>query len=396
MKNIYPVYKPKGPTSFDVIQEIKDLTGETRIGHAGTLDPLASGVLVVGIGREATKELDKIVESEKKYIADIKLGVRSETDDDEGRKQEIKKLRNQEIKKTEIQKIIKSFIGVIDQVPPQFSAIKVDGKRAYKSARQGQEVKLKSRSVEIKDIKIVKYKYPDLKIKVTCGKGTYIRSLARDIGEALGTGAYLADLERTMVGQFTKAKAVKLEKIKQDFEKEIIKKLQTGQIGVMPTDTIYGLVGLALNRQTVERIYEVRKRQPDKPFIILVSAMSDLKKFGIKLDQKIRRILNQYWPGPVSIILDCPSQKLAYLHRGTKSLAFRLPAKPELVRLLKKTGPLVAPSGNPEGLPPAKTIKQAKKYFSNQVDFYVSVGKLEAKPSALIKLEHDDIIILRK
>lgn len=186
--------------------------------------------------------------------------------------------------------------------------------------------------------------------------------------------------------------------------------LKAGGIGVIPTDTIYGLVGSALNQETVERIYQVRKRSPDKPSIILISSIEDLKLFGIKPNPKTLEILNRYWPGQISIVLPLDSEDkegldsrslrlratlvdslrgndkgfkddkenyFEYLHRGTGTLAFRLPAQagsPEtaqLLEILKEAGPLVAPSANPEGQSPAQDITEAKKYFGNKVDFYL-------------------------
>ncbi|MFA4872033.1 MAG: L-threonylcarbamoyladenylate synthase [Patescibacteria group bacterium] len=177
---------------------------------------------------------------------------------------------------------------------------------------------------------------------------------------------------------------------------EIINILKNGGIGILPTDTIYGLVGRALLPRTVEKIYKVRRRQPDKPFIILINSIADLKLFNIKINKKTRTILKKYWPGPVSIILPCPEKGFEYLHRGTKTLAFRLSDKNDLIKILKQTGPLVAPSANPEGLEPAKTIKQAKKYFNNQVDFYFDAGAMESEPSTLIRIENGKIEILRQ
>ncbi len=164
----------------------------------------------------------------------------------------------------------------------------------------------------------------------------------------------------------------------------------------MPTDTIYGLVGLALSERTVKRIYKVRKRNPKKPLIILISDLADLKSFGVSADEKIKSVLKEVWPGKVSVILPCSSKKLKYLHRGTNSLAFRLPAKKPLRDLLAKIGPLVAPSANPEGAVPAATIKEAEKYFGKQADFYIDSGKLESEPSTLIEVKNGRIKVLRQ
>ena len=173
---------------------------------------------------------------------------------------------------------------------------------------------------------------------------------------------------------------------------EILKK---GGVGVMPTDTIYGIIGSALFRKTVERIYKLRERNLKKPMIILIGSFNHLNLFNIKINDKIKKILSRKWPGKVSIILPCKNKKFLYLHRGTETLAFRLPKKQSLIRLLNKTGPLVAPSVNREGLPPAKNIKEARKYFGNKIDFYKNGGIISAKPSTLIKIENGKIKIIR-
>lgn len=212
MNGIYPIYKPVGPTSFRIISELKKITGIKKIGHAGTLDPLAKGVLVVAIGKEFTKQIEDIVNKEKEYIALIKLGETSTTDDEEGVKMPVLSYKRPLV--SEIEAIIPKFVGEIQQVPPIYSAIKMEGKRAYKMARSGKTPEMKPRSIEIKDIEIIDYDYPYLKLNVITGKGVYIRSLARDIGEELGVGGYLAGLERTRVGQFTKEDSLTVEEFK--------------------------------------------------------------------------------------------------------------------------------------------------------------------------------------
>ena len=210
MKGIFAVYKPKGPTSHDIIDKLRKKTGVKKIGHAGTLDPLASGVLVVGVGREATKQLGNIVKKEKEYLAKIRLGMTSTTDDEEGEKVVVVALSNAKrlLKVLEVEKAVLKFRGEILQTPPIYSAVKVKGKEAYKLARKGQTPKLKPRKVLIKEIEILNYKWPYLKLRVVTGPGVYIRALARDIGKTLKTGGYLAELERTRVGDFTKENAV--------------------------------------------------------------------------------------------------------------------------------------------------------------------------------------------
>ncbi|MFA5124297.1 MAG: tRNA pseudouridine(55) synthase TruB [Patescibacteria group bacterium] len=210
MENIIAINKPKGPTSFDIVAQVRRRTGVKKVGHAGTLDPLASGVLVVAIGREATKKISEEVAKEKEYVADIRLGVISTTDDEEGAKSIVSEYKPE---REEILEAIKGFIGEIQQVPPQFSAIKISGRPAYKTARQGGKLELVARPVLIKSIELIEYKYPDLKIRVVTGPGVYIRSLARDLGQMLGCGAYMSDLVRIRVGEYQLEDAIKAEEI---------------------------------------------------------------------------------------------------------------------------------------------------------------------------------------
>lgn len=168
--------------------------------------------------------------------------------------------------------------------------------------------------------------------------------------------------------------------------RELEEILKRGDLVIMLSDTIYGIFSLAHNPVAVERVYTIRKRAPEKPCIVLISSTDDLNKFSIKISNKTRKILDQYWPGPVSIIFDCPEEKFSYLHRGTKTLAFRIPEPSGLRKLLVKTGPLIAPSANPEGLSPASNITQAKKYFSDTVDLYVDGGEIIGEPSKVIKI----------
>lgn len=182
----------------------------------------------------------------------------------------------------------------------------------------------------------------------------------------------------------------------------IIKIIKDGGIGVLPTDTLYGLVGSAMNSKTVERIYKLRRRSPDKPCIILISSTKDLKLFGIKQDKFSKDFLQKNWPNPLSVILACspreagPEPKFKYLHRGTKSLAFRIPANDDLRAFLALSGPLIVPSANFEGEKPSETIQEAKKYFGNKVDFYQDGGKLSGQPSTLIKIKNHKIDIIRQ
>ncbi len=196
------VYKEKGPTSRDVLNKIKRVADERKIGHAGTLDPLAEGVLVVGIGRDSTKKLHSEDFNKKEYIATIRLGRYSTTDDKEGDETRVLVKKTPSLK--EIEEVVNIFSDrVVMQIPPKFSAVKIKGREAYKWAREGREIKLTKRKAEINKIIILGYRYPLLKIKVITGRGVYIRSLARDIGKKLKTGAFLLSLIRTRVGSFT-------------------------------------------------------------------------------------------------------------------------------------------------------------------------------------------------
>lgn len=210
--NIFAFYKPKGITSNDAVQKVRSIVGRSvKVGHAGTLDPLAQGVLVIAVGREATKKISDVVKKEKEYIAEITLGFESATDDAEGEKTKIEYSKIPTIDET--RNSFLGFIGNIKQIPPIYSAIKIQGQEAYKYARQGQVVEMKSREVEIKNIELLEYAWPLLKIKVLTGPGVYIRSLARDLGRKLGVGGYLSFLERTRVGDFKKESAVLTENL---------------------------------------------------------------------------------------------------------------------------------------------------------------------------------------
>jgi len=208
-KGIYNIYKPKGPTSYDIIRRMKGMTSEKRIGHGGTLDPLASGVLIVAIGREFTRDLDKVVKGEKEYIATVKLGQTSTTQDEEGEKTDYKFEKFPEI--DQVKDTLDKFIGEITQIPPIYSALKIKGQPAYKLARAGKDVEIKSRTIQIREIEVLDYKWPILKIRVVCSSGTYIRTLANDIGMSLQTGGYLADLIRSRIADYKIEDSIKLD-----------------------------------------------------------------------------------------------------------------------------------------------------------------------------------------
>ena len=174
------------------------------------------------------------------------------------------------------------------------------------------------------------------------------------------------------------------------------KVLKEGGVVVMPTDTLYGVVGSALNQFVVERIYNIRKRNLEKPCIILISDITELDKFSIHLYPGQKKTLSGYWPAPISAVIDCENDDFFYLHRGTRTLAFRVPENEELRILLTATGPLIAPSANLEARPPSRTISEAKEYFGDKVDLYIDGGEIRGKASKVIKLRRDGSIeILR-
>lgn len=211
MEAVFPFYKPKGMSSFQLVSRVRRLAGEKKVGHGGALDPLAEGLLVVGIGREGTKGLAVFLkDSIKEYEAVLRLGAVSETYDAEGPIIENPNSKIQ-IPKQYIEEILKKFTGNIEQTPPAYSAVKIDGKRAYRLARAGKAPVMKPRRVFIESIEILNYAHPDLRLRIICGSGVYIRSLANDAGRAFGCGAYLADLKRTKVGGFVLADAIHLE-----------------------------------------------------------------------------------------------------------------------------------------------------------------------------------------
>jgi len=216
------IEKPPKMTSHDVVERLRKITGIKKIGHSGTLDPLARGLLILGIGRKFTKKLSFFQKKDKEYIATLKLGLVSDTFDKEGK---IKKIEVKKIpKKKEVENVLKSFLGEIEQRPPLFSAKKIKGQKLYQLARKGIKIKPKKEKVRIYQISILIYSFPLLKIKVKCSSGTYIRSLASDIGKKLKTGALLQDLLRTKIGKFSLKKAIKLEKInKNNWKKFLIK-----------------------------------------------------------------------------------------------------------------------------------------------------------------------------
>ena len=204
-------YKPPGMTSMEAVRRVKRLSGLRRkVGHAGTMDPLARGLLPICVG-QATRLMDYLIAGSKRYRMDVRLGAVTNTYDAEGEVVEIGKLSG--ITRDELEQAIEPFLGVIQQIPPMYSAIKVQGQRLYKLARAGKEIEREARTVEIQRIQILEFAPPSLTLLVDCGRGVYMRSLAHDLGQALGCGGYVTDLERLRCGGFNTEDSVTLEQL---------------------------------------------------------------------------------------------------------------------------------------------------------------------------------------
>ena len=206
--------KPLNWTSFDLVSKVRYIIckklkiKKLKVGHSGTLDPKATGVLVLCTGK-ATSKIESLQTGEKEYIATLKMGATTPSYDLES--EEDRQFETSHITRELLDEVLKNFIGTIEQIPPDFSAIKIDGKRAYEYARKGIAVEIKPKILEVKEIDIIGFELPEVKLRIVCGKGTYIRALARDIGEALNSGAYLTGLRRTRVGEFYLDQAINLE-----------------------------------------------------------------------------------------------------------------------------------------------------------------------------------------
>lgn len=212
------VDKPVRWSSMDVVRRVRRAAGGVKTGHAGTLDPLATGVLVCCLGRAATRRVSMLMALPKRYEAVVDLSAFTSTDDAEGERDVVDVASPPAL--AEIEAVCASFVGAIEQVPPAHSAMKVEGERAYRAARRGDSPPLPARPVRIDAIKVLDYAWPRLSLRVDCGKGTYIRSLARDIGTALGTGGHLSALRRTAIGPYTVEQAVSVERCAQGIEQD--------------------------------------------------------------------------------------------------------------------------------------------------------------------------------
>lgn len=218
IEGVLLVDKPKTWTSFDVVNYVRRMVATAegkkpkncKVGHTGTLDPLATGLLVVLVGKNYTRQAQDMMKQDKTYEVTMKLGQTSTTGDEEGEKSDVS---TDQPTKEAVETALQKFIGDIMQTPPAFSAMKVDGKRAYELAREGKEVKLEPRPVKIHKIELTDYKYPFVKFTCDVGSGTYIRSLVEDLGKTLQTGAYTTDLRRTQIGEWSIDNAISTEMI---------------------------------------------------------------------------------------------------------------------------------------------------------------------------------------
>ncbi len=227
MQGFLLIDKPSGMTSHDVVDQIRKLTGERKVGHAGTLDPFATGLLILGVG-PATKRLGELVGLDKEYEATFILGARSDTDDPEG--PIVPNKTGRKLTRDEIESAMQKYLGEIEQIPPKFAAIKVKGKKLYEAARAGEEIERKPRSVRIDEFKLLyvgknhytfdptgsKNNYLNLKVRIKCSSGTYIRALARDLGDELGVGGYVSELRRTAIGKYKIKNATPLKDLSPD------------------------------------------------------------------------------------------------------------------------------------------------------------------------------------
>lgn len=233
---ILNIDKPRGFTSHDVVAKLRGILGQKKIGHTGTLDPEAVGVLPVCLG-SATRLCDLLTNKDKEYVAQVRLGVTTDTQDMTGR---IIEERMVGATALEVEKALMSFLGDYEQIPPMFSAIKIDGKRLYELAREGKEIERKARTVQIKEIELLSVELPLLTIRVKCSKGTYIRTLCHDLGKALGCGGAMEQLERTRSGMFTKATALSLEELEGIMAKRGEKSKEEALEGILiPVDRLF-------------------------------------------------------------------------------------------------------------------------------------------------------------
>ncbi|MFQ6091876.1 MAG: tRNA pseudouridine(55) synthase TruB [bacterium] len=209
MDGVLNINKPTGLTSHEVVTTVRRMVGGSKVGHTGTLDPLATGVLLLCVGK-ATRIAPYLTNEEKEYVATIRLGVTTDTFDADG---EVLEQREVTVSVEDVRQALRSFVGKIEQIPPMFSAVRHSGKRLYQLARAGETVEREARQVHISGIDLIDFQDNDLTVRVHCSRGTYVRSLAVDIGENLGCGAHIVALQRTRVGRFRLEQSLALEQV---------------------------------------------------------------------------------------------------------------------------------------------------------------------------------------
>lgn len=273
IRGVLSLYKPIHLSSYDCIRKLKPAFPNTKLGHAGTLDPIAEGLLLM-LFNEATKIGQYLSDKDKEYIAKIRLGIRTDTDDITGQIIDDKPFET--VTQIQVEEILKSFIGEISQAPPKFSALKQQGMRSYVLARKGIDFTLQPRKINIKTIELLSFDLPLIEIKTMVSKGTYIRALARDVGERLGCGATLEGLTRTRIGRFRVENAVDLSEVKPE----------------TITETLYpineALADISAIIVTQEEIRRLLKGQS----IVLNSQISNLKDFKIENENCIARVVD--------------------------------------------------------------------------------------------------------
>lgn len=284
MDGIIVINKEKGCTSHDIVYKVKKMFN-TKVGHTGTLDPNATGVLPILLGK-GTKISKYLIEHDKEYEVVLQLGVKTTTADEEGEIIEEKEVLKESLEQLEIERILKSFIGKIKQMPPKYSAIKVNGRKLYEYARKGQEVEIKPREVEIYNIEItnIQKEKKQIEFKVSCSKGTYIRTLCEDIAEKMRTVGYMKELKRTKVGNFNIKQAITLEQLQ---EKENIKIITIEEMfkdkeEIILEDSKITLLlnGVKMNMKKPNGIYRIYNKQ--NKFIGLGIVQNKILKIDIR------------------------------------------------------------------------------------------------------------------
>jgi tRNA pseudouridine55 synthase len=278
MSGILNIDKPAGMTSHDVVDAVRRASGERRVGHAGSLDPMATGVLLVCIG-SATRVTDYLMDSRKVYRADVRLGVATDTYDREG--QVTFQAPNVDVDRPTVEATLNQFRGTIQQVPPMYSAVKRDGQPLYKLARRGIEVEREARQVEIYRLEITDWQPPVVQLEVACSKGTYVRALAHDLGQALGVGAHLTGLVRLASGRFNLSTAEPLDVVKDAFQQGYWMYL------LHPLDEAL----LQYEALIVDSQAETRLRQGQQ--IALESDSSEVERSNLPVDRTLRRAYNR-------------------------------------------------------------------------------------------------------